>query len=651
MPSPERVRTYRDHLTPALHDRFTRAACIVFAVCYLESLIISRPTLLWCWNPISFHGARAILLFASCLAVFIVRVSNIHVGRRLTRSGAETVYRSLALSTLHTLAWFVFSAWLFGEVYLWTRKPSEHLAWIDLGRPHEWPRLNENPIFLRTIYFLLAAVQTGLHLTRDEDGIELLFDRPLRTNRIEGTPQPNPSALTRLGNRMPAIAGRILRVVFPGLGFAVPLYFLLIRDTIWPYFYTIGRILHRDLATSAVPTGLEHWQQLIWQAASSSGMLLLLWEISNACFSIFVSRPPLKREHPLTSEIKGPAGEVISKSKDPNASLLNGLSSKKEVARSFAYWELYIICSQFPQRLKTIYTEVDRKDGSTWAQTSQILLAEISAISRRIESSQSPTQQQNDSHKDQSAGKEDFAASKAQPNLGLPRIANQSVQQNGEIHQYRKPDFAQSIGNIARAAGQHPNASNPFLPHAKHAIEWGTDRVKERIGREETRANGAYLRLLQTPFGEPLRQTFARKACTTIFGGSRGHKVNVTYASRSLASLCRNALQEDNYGQVAKSVALIVRTYTSALTDIHCFLAALPPSSTDVFFNPKRDRNVAEVKELTDVLKEGLETVLLAYGEYANDIGVTRKEMREAREALGTGQEMGMTHTMSSSGL
>ena len=49
----------------------------------------------------------------------------------------------------------------------------------------------------------------------------------------------------------------------------------------------------------------------------------------------------------------------------------------------------------------------------------------------------------------------------------------------------------------------------------------------------------------------------------------------------------------------------------------------------------RRERNVPEVTELVDLLRKGLEEVLLAFGEYATSLGLEARELREAREAIG----------------
>lgn len=213
--------------------------------------------------------------------------------------------------------------------------------------------------------------------------------------------------------------------------------------------------------------------------------------------------------------------------------------------------------------------------------------------------------------------------------------------QDGDVWATSKPDFAHSVGNMARSIGQSPNAPNPFVPRARKAIEWGADRMlsreeQQRMSREglAKEASGTLVNFLRTPVGEPFRKTFGRRVCAVVFGTPHSEKINIIHASKSLSTLCAKSLEEDDYGQVAKSVALILRTYTSTITAVNIFVAGFAPSWTDVYFT-ERDRRVGEVEELVDVLRQGLEEVLLAFGEYAGAVGVSKKELREARELVG----------------
>lgn len=600
------------------------------------------PSLLWIWNPISTTGIRALLLFLPCLAVFIVRVANLHCGELISASPAHgVVAHMLQWRGLHTLGWYLYSAFFFGEVYIWSRNKSAHLGWVDEGREGEWALLNENPIFLRALYYCLAVAQTIIHLSKDYDRLPIPSEPKTSTPTTsqQQPASPIPRSVTELQKKIPEILVRTSRLVLPGVPFTIPVYFFLLRSFLWPWFYAIGHTLFPRLAAQARPTGLSHMSGLVWQCCSSSAMLVLLWELSSAAFTIYVARPPLGKSEnePLTGLVA-----TSEKSKDPNESLISGLKSKKEAPKAFAFWELGYICSQFDVRRKTIYAEVDRVGSSTWTQISTLCIDEISAVQGRIKAVQTPTPATASP-----AQAQPLLATSDQPhNLSLPRIADRNVQ-SGDVWTKPHPDFVHSVGNIAKSVGQNTGSGSPLVPRARQAIEWSTDRALSKdtqalisFGALRQYADGWFIKALSTPVGEPFRSTFANYVNGVIFG-TPSKKATIVHASHALSTLCARSLKEDDYGQVSKSVALIVRTYVETLKAIESFVQSTKPNRTDVYFT-EQDRKVEEVEELVTALKKGLEEVVLVFGEYASSVGVTKKELREAKDLVGGGQQMAM---------
>jgi nucleoporin NDC1 len=648
-----RARSYKDFLTPAMHRRFTSATTGALLLCYIEAVLMSDGNLFWRFFVLGRPGIRMMLLFLSVLSVFIIRLANLHVGERNTTSGVETLYQHLTSPrTYNTLWWYGVSAFVFGEVYIWSRGNDANLGWIDPGRTYERPRLNENPIVLRSLYMYLAVVQTCVHLYSERDTVALLN---VEVNKQQGAGEETKTVTPtdKLKQTMPALARWALNVMVFGLVTIAPIYFFFLRGTAWSWTYFFGRVFFRDLPKNSAPAGLIHVPALIWQSASSCFMMIFLWEISNAVFTLYVAQPPLKKDNPLTSEIKDNAGSYVAKSQDPNGSLLNGLKSKKEVPKTFAFWELYLICTQFAARRKSIFSEVDRKTGSTWTQVSTACLSEIEAIRSRIRASQDPVEGRAKLAAEELARKQQehlIGHPKTEP-MGLPSIANRGVQ-DGEVFAKQSSSFSQNVGNLARSVGQNPNAQNPISPRARRAIEWGTDRVlskeqqaqlsKQALGKE---GNAYVLSFLQTPIGEPFRKTFARLAKAVIFGIPRSNRVNIVHAIRSLTSLVLASLKEDDYGQAAKDVPAIIRVYTATIGEIQRFLAVLEPSWTDVEFDAKKSRQVREIVEVIQELRNGLEQMLLAFGEYAGSLGLTKREVREAKEAVGKGLGSEMVQT------
>lgn len=696
-----RIRGYKDFLTPALHRRFTQSAGAVLLLCSIDSWLLSTSSsLLWSWFPFGPAGLRALLLFIPCLAVFIVRVANMHIGERTANSRAETMYAQLVSGkALHTLIWYLFSSWWFGEVYIWSRKDSAALMMVDPGRPYERPELNENPIFVRSSFLVLGVLRCGWHLLADYDRVAI------PSGKEEEEPKPNvitsvlgiqPATIARLPRPFRALTERIgIMANTCGQTVAIAwlanmiLYFLIFRSPAWSWTYSLVSPFFRQMQPSTRPRGFTHAPTVVWQAVSSAFMLCILWEYSNTVFDALVAQPPTKKGEPLTSEIKDARGVILHKSTDPNGSLLNGLSSKKEVNKAFAFWELYLICTKYDKRRKTIYTEVDRKDGSTWSKVCEYSLKEATSIKDRIQAFANPgpykTKQaeaalQKEKHKD--------LIPVERQHLGLKKIADQSVQNDGDVFAKRKGDLVHQVGELAKSVGQSPG-SDP----AKMAWDWSKKNVltQEQLKHlqqtpEQLRqaSNGYLSKLLRTPAGEPFRLTFAKIATVVISGTPTSAKTNIIHATRSLSRLVVCSLKEDDFGSVQRDVPRIIRTLTETIQLIERFIGDLQPHWTDVsYFEKERlahvkqhyaeayekeakarerehrrpeahdlrnkatilrkdassllltRRSIGEAQEVVDALKGALEAIMLAFAEYAGTMGLSKKEVREAREAAG----------------
>ncbi|KAF2718608.1 hypothetical protein K431DRAFT_287491 [Polychaeton citri CBS 116435] len=634
-----RLRPYKDFLTPALHRRFTNAALVALLACWLESAWISDSSWLWRWSPLGFTGIRTLLLFVPCLAVFIIRVANLHTGKQTATSPFETFYKSIrSFSFWHTLGWYAFSAWLFGEIYIWTRAEHASLGWVDYGRVDERPRLNENPIQLRCFLLVLAVCQTAKHFARALDQVE----EPQK--RRADTQSRVPQYLQRILDCKATMLASVVNLTVLSTLFGFVSYYAAMRSTAWSWAYPIGRTLFHELPKHSRPSGIIHVAKQMRALLSAELQLALLWEISNTAFSFSVSEAPLKRGQPLTSEIKDAQGNMISRSQDPNASLISGLNSKKELVKAFAFWELWEICSNYEARRKTIFTEGDRKEDSTWSKVCQSCLSEVEAIKDRIKKSQQLGVQANTNTPEQ---QRDLIVQQQEAPIGLPKIANQGIQSGDVWQKQQNGGLVHNAGTIAKKFGQSPGAENPFTPRARKMLEYGTDRFlspehRAQFSRQKLHrdADGLMLQFIRSPVGIPFREPFARKACAVVFGMPYSCKLNIIHAVRSLTRLAIFSLQEDRYGRAAPDVAVMIRSYTSAIQEVQRFITTLPPSWSDVDFVEGKDREVEEVREVVDVLKECLGEALARFAEYASSIRLSTRELREAKEAAGKGRDM-----------
>ena len=110
-------------------ERFTQVPT------YGLTRICTNINLLVFWSWIFFPLFRTLLLFISSLAIFVLRVAQLHFGARTTASAFET-FRQYAfhINTVQTLAWYFFSAWWFSEVYIWSASASANLSWTKIGK-------------------------------------------------------------------------------------------------------------------------------------------------------------------------------------------------------------------------------------------------------------------------------------------------------------------------------------------------------------------------------------------------------------------------------------------------------------------------------------------------------------------------------------
>ena|SRR5690242_10769891 len=290
-----------------------------------KELALTRHVVLWIWLPFGPTGIRTLLLFIPALTVYLLRIAQWHIGRRHTLTRAETFQKYfLRKNTIFTLAFYAFSAWLYSEVYTWSRTGADRLNFTELGRAHERLKLNERPLYLRFLFMMLAVAQTSVHLWNDYDRIDVPAMQP-RTLGEDATaeapvkrgPKPRVVLFSQL---RPIFITAVSLTLFVTVS-ATTFYFVGPRQLLWDYYYSFSRNFI-SLAKTSRPTGLAPFAPLVAQFAAEGTLLVLLWEFVNKAFDVYIAQEPLKNNKPITSD-----------SKDPNGTLLNGLKSKKETAK------------------------------------------------------------------------------------------------------------------------------------------------------------------------------------------------------------------------------------------------------------------------------------------------------------------------------
>ena len=163
------TRPYRRILTSALHRRFVHASALSLLVSYIIAIAIGEKSsceyiatlsgraskaqfqvlkhkelikmpyaVFWLWFPFGSCGVRTALLFISSLTIFVLRVSQMHIGTRTASSSFGTLKSFTLLQIVQTFGWYIFSAWWFTVIYVWSSSSDSNLELVKRGRCVEY---------------------------------------------------------------------------------------------------------------------------------------------------------------------------------------------------------------------------------------------------------------------------------------------------------------------------------------------------------------------------------------------------------------------------------------------------------------------------------------------------------------------------------
>ena len=176
---------------------------------------------------------------------------------------------------------------------------------------------------------MLAILQSALHLYYNYDSVTLPVTQ-FETDASSGQPPKREHPIIQIKAllvNLPKWIG-IRAVIMTFLG---PIFYLIfIRMAAWCFFSYMAALL-QDVPASQRSYIPPYNYSLVVRSFTSSVCLSTLWDLSNAIFSAYLTQEPMKQDQPLTSS-----------SKDPNASLLNGLKAKREILRvsSIAFYQV-----------------------------------------------------------------------------------------------------------------------------------------------------------------------------------------------------------------------------------------------------------------------------------------------------------------------
>ena len=251
--------------------------------------------------------------------IFLLRVSQLHVGFRTSNSAYQTFMRyAFRSQTVQTALWYLFSAYVYSEIYIWSAPKDADLNRIKMIRNTERPTLNERPIYLTCFFYFLAIVQAGIHLYYDYDRIDMPITKTKSLGSSTEGGHTSVSPEMKLKAKLSPLAISALYRAFVIAVVSPFIYSLTIREFAWGFTRSFAKYFWSLPKSSALPSIRPfHWGLLL-RTVTAGFLLILLWEVGNAAFSVYVAEPPLKIERPITYE-----------SRDPNGSLLTGLKGKK----------------------------------------------------------------------------------------------------------------------------------------------------------------------------------------------------------------------------------------------------------------------------------------------------------------------------------
>ena len=268
-----------------------------------------------------------------------------------------------------------------------------------------------------------------------------------------------------------------------------------------------------------------------------------------------------------------------------------------------------------------------------------LCLGNILAISNRVAESQNP--------KPNSVVPPQQTVIESLPSISSASVRKENIFSNVQVPTTTREKIESNFGSIAKSYGESPQPAKPlkFLESQRAEGEKYLGVARQKLLTEDqqrdwsssgllARCNVHVMNFLRSPLGYPFRQTFQRRVCVIVLGSPFSELGPIIDSVNALTALAVASLTEDNYGRVAKDVALLTRAFVSVIQSVEGFVERLPAHWTDVEFS-ESDRRVEEVDLVVGSMKAGLKEMVGAFGEYAAELGLTEREMRIAKRVAG----------------
>ena len=597
-------RPYRRFLTSALHKRFVHAALISLLVALHNAFWLgSKKDLFWSWFPIGPAGIKALLFSMSSLFVFILQVATLKIGKQTATSPFATLTSNFISATaLQTALGYLVSGWWFSEAYIWS---SPDLWSVTRGTHNTPDVLNERPIFFRLYALLLALAYAGVHLYCGNSSLLIPVSKMPTTANADptasGTHPLEPISVQLQRRVMSAlktsagVAG-ITIVVAP---FINGLFF---RNLFWQLhlamakpFFNLSRANARPIGYP--PLGLTYLLQCLF----AGFLLVLTWEITTILFLTYIKQEPTRSGLPLSAS-----------SKDPNGTLLTGLKAKRDVVRTFAFWELALVAHRHRERRKTIFEDFERPTGPMWSQMVQAGLAVLQELQLRITGPPPPIAQPSEAEQ-----------IKPLPRL-LPELQTQSI-----FNASPNPSRAEWFASPLKQFGSTRQPWRPSIEQTAKQMETKMREYAQPPGPPRGPSNRLFdqwvVALKQTAVGWFFTSTITAQINATVLGSPSGNAAVVVDVIEALTKMQVASLTEDTYGKATPTVPVTVRVFTKTLTLIEAFVSQNKQSVRG---------GTEEVDVIIERLRASLKELLSAFQVYLIDQGLGIADLNQAKKAI-----------------
>jgi nucleoporin NDC1 len=501
---------------------------------------------------------------------------------------------------------------------MWFSTEADQLGWIIKGDIRTPDRLNERPIYLRSVFLLLALCRTVIHLYYDYSSVHVPSSAPQslpspdhRTHKLAPTKVRIQAALPRMLKTC-ALASGIVAGTGPFI------YTLLLRQVFWSWHLGFAKLVFNLSRSDAKPSGYPPCNpQVMLLSFLVSFILMFSWETTSCFFFNCLLQQPLKKDQPLS------AG-----SKDPNGTLLTGLRSRRGLVKTFAFWELLIITQDHPERRKAIFADIGRDDGPVWSQMLDAALDVVRSIEGRIVTATTTT-----TNPIAAGGVMDSDPMEIDslPCIAPPIRAN-PIFTDPLPPQTRTEDIGSLIGWGAKRIGQSREPYSSPLFRVSGSLKYLTPSgaFPEKL---DSGGSKSFFRIMldKSALSWFFSTTFERKANAVIIGSPYSNAAVQVDAIESISRMLVASLSEDIFGKAIAGVSPTVRTFTTVIIAIESYVQQIKEQ-------PDPETDIDEIETVLACLKASLAQLLSAFQLYLTDQGLSAAEHRQAQNASRPGR-------------